>query len=189
VSDVPWGVFSPHRLAAICYISVAVVVARSVWKRRVVESRSVVTVGWTSLFVITALAVDRGLAFSDSSATKLRYRAVRYGWYEERKSLQVVLMGVAVVAAVVLIRSWWRLRLERAWSVTTGAVIGLVMLRLLRLVSLHQIDNLFELGLGAITAVVLMELTLLSVAAWGAFAVLRADHGEELGCTDTAPMG
>jgi hypothetical protein len=178
----------PHRLAAICYVIVLGLVAVAMWKRRFAEPKRTVAAGWSAMCVLVVLAVDRGLAFSDSVATRSRYRAVSSGWYEGRKPLQIVLMMVSIVAAALLVRGWWRLALAFSWSLLTGGVVGLIVLRMLRLVSLHQVDTVFELGAGPVTVFVVIELALLTAIAWGSLLIVGESRREELGCTSTAPM-
>ncbi len=171
------------RVAA--YMAVAVLAGVWWWReRRWIERHDVDW--WPRYWLLTALllavlGVGRSSALGDLISDIGREQARAGGWYDTRRTVQlVVVVGVAVVwvagVALAILRIPPR---RRRYLPHVIAVSGIVAFAAIRLVSLHQIDSvLYRTDVGGIRVVALVELGLLAATALITVATARFPRGD-----------
>lgn len=126
---------------------------------------------WAALSTIIALlALDRAFAAGDAVANAIRSRARRREWYADRRNLQVALTSVAgllAIAGIIFVA-----RLKRTFSLPMNisliAISSLIALRLARLVSLHDLDEVLRFKVGGVRLFVLLESACVALLGWAA---------------------
>jgi hypothetical protein len=123
---------------------------------------------WIIFVVIVALGLDRVVGLTEAFADRLRDRA-RYGnWYESRQGLQIAVSVAAVVVAVAVMALMvgLRNRLSLTMMIAVSGAALLVSLRIIKNVSLHNVDRALRTEIVQVRASTLVEtLLLLTVAA------------------------
>ena len=148
-------------------------------ERRWVAAR---TLEWwpTYWFLSAALLVTMGVAragaLGDLVSEIGREQARSSGWYETRRTLQVIaVVVVAVVWAIGVIVAIWRVPpRRRRYLPHVVALSTVIAFAAVRIVSLHHIDVvLYRRDLGGIRIVAIVELTLLAITALTAVVTSR----------------
>ena len=122
---------------------------------------------WATIAIAAAaLGVDRAGGYSTDFADRVRGAAGRGGWYGGRRNLQIGLsvagavLLVGVAGFLVVVRR--RIRIEQI--VGSLAVAGLIALRLVRTISLHDVDVALRTQVVGIRVATLAETALLAAA-------------------------
>lgn len=100
----------------------------------------------------------------------LRHLARIDGWYVDRRGWQLVALGLLGIAGAAALRRW-RTPLATAWQRAPSIVLGVGLLgviALLRAVSHHATDLVFDARVSGVTVGRLLELCSLALAAGGA---------------------
>ncbi|MDJ0771630.1 MAG: hypothetical protein QNJ12_22785 [Ilumatobacter sp.] len=150
------------------YAALAALAAWAGWRER----RWLAThdAGWwpTYWFLSAGLLVAMGAARAWGLGERVgqigREQAATDGWYESRRDLQALTVGVlGLIGLVAVVVAIWRLpRRRRRYLVHVFAMAGLIGFAAVRIVSLHQIDTvLYRRDVGGLRVVALVELCLL----------------------------
>lgn len=107
-----------------------------------------------------------------------RSLAHEQGWYERRRTIQLVLIGLAALGGLAAVSAlWWLSRKEvRSCRVAMGALLLLLTFALLRMTSFHHLDGILERELAGASVHSILELLVLFViagsAGWRIYQVL-----------------
>jgi hypothetical protein len=123
---------------------------------------------FTTALLALAMGLGRVLHAGGLVAELGRRQARTGGWYEDRRLLQVVVIGVFALLAMMVvsigIRRWWP-RLREGYLSIGLLMSALVCYSIVRVVSLHQIDSWMRGNETAgVTFGTLLELALLAAA-------------------------
>lgn len=167
-------------LRVTAYLALAAVAAWWGWRERrhpAREARSWWPRYWFSSAVLAAtMAAGRIGSLDDLFGDLGREQARSAGWYDDRRSLQVLaVLLVAAVWFVGVVVSIWRVPPRRRrylpHAIALSTVVGFA---LVRMVSLHQIDAvLYRRDIAGVRIVAVVELTLLAATAAAGIATAR----------------
>lgn len=108
--------------------------------------------GWfLSCFVLLMMAIETILQFNNLLVLLMRAYARSEGWYGERRYWQAIVVA-GVIALAVLVVLWLRKRQQEDWHLQGNVIFGmsiLVVLELMRNISLHHVDAVLNISLGA----------------------------------------
>jgi hypothetical protein len=104
---------------------------------------------WMALAILlVALGFNKQLDFQKLVTQFARAYAKEGGWYRERQSVQVALVGIAL-AGIAGLMAWGAFLLRRELRSTWLAMVGVVLLGVfvvIRAVSLHRLESLLYVG-------------------------------------------
>lgn len=105
----------------------------------------------TALLVLAAcVMLASALAWDSSGLQQLRGQLKASGWYAWRRPLQVLGLLLLLALCVGVLQRLARLPISRAERVCAWATVGLWLLWLNRMVSLHWVDALMHTRLGGV---------------------------------------
>ena len=115
--------------------------------------------------VVAALGVDRAAGYSTDFANRIRGVAARGGWYGGRRQLQIGLSVIAVALLAATAGAMVRVRgvLRPLQNAALVAVTCLAALRVVRTISLHDVDVALRTQVAGIRVATLAEAALLAV--------------------------
>ena len=129
--------------------------------------------------VLGAMAIGRVLDL-DALTALARNEALADGWYEDRRRLQVVVVGgVGALWSVSVLVALWRVpERRRRYLPTTIVVLSLLCYAAVRLVSLHHVDALLHRrGVNGVRFGTLVEIAMVLVAIAVPVALTRSGPG------------
>jgi hypothetical protein len=135
---------------------------------------------FTVALVALAMGVGRALHAGGLVAELGRGQVRSAGWYEDRRSLQIIVIGAVASLAVVIVlfgvARWWRRR--TGYLALSLLMVALVCFSIVRVVSLHQVDSWMRTKRTAgVTFGTLLELGLLAAVIAIMFKRLRRSIG------------
>jgi len=134
------------------------------------------SIGWFAAAIIVALLlIENGLHLTELFVFFMRDVATHAGWYQERRNLQAITLGV-VACLTFYFFAWLRQRLDAHWDLHGNVITGLavlIALTFLHIISLHHTDEvLAEIYLG-VRLERLIELAGLSLVFYGTLQKLQ----------------
>lgn len=155
-------------LTVVAYLAIAIQCARNAVVARQIPRDALV---WTAITLIMIfLGVNKQLDLQTWLTQTLRDAAMRGGWYQSRRPLQVAFIAVLVAASAVACWSALRMR-SGAWSHYRIVACGMALLSAfvaIRAATFHHVDLLLGLGVSGFRVNHLLELGALALVSIGA---------------------